>query len=130
VDLSSFVPQIITHSSAEAETNASCVATMASMHIRQIVMQIHTGDPDAPYTVPLLTDSSAAEAITRNDRDTRRTRHIARRMLYTRAARKQGDISCHHVNGDKFQIADLGTKNVPTSQAAYKLSIVEADPIP
>ena len=130
VDASSFVPNIVTNSSAEAETNASCVATMAINHIRQIVMEIRTGNSSAQYTVPLLTDSTACQAITRNDKDTRRTRHIERRWLYTRMARQRGDIALHHVDGDKHQIADLGTKNVATSQSAYKLSVVEADPIP
>jgi len=130
VDASSFVPNIVTLSSAEAETNAACVATMATMHIRQIVMELLTGNPDAPLTVPLLTDSTAAQSITRNDKDTRRTRHIERRWLYTRKARQNGDISVHHVDGDKHQLADLGTKNVPAHESAYKLSIIEADPIP
>ena len=124
------MPQLITLSSAEAETNATCVATMAVAHIRQIVMEIETGNADAPYTVPLLLDSSAADAIMRNDKDTRRTRHIARRWLYTRSARRQGELSVHHVNGDKFQVADPGTKNLPMNKASYKLSIVEAEPIP
>lgn len=130
VDASSFVPNIVTGSSAEAETNASCVATMATIHIRQIVMEILSGSPDTPLTVPVLTDSTASDTITRNDKDTRRTRHIERRWLYTRHARHRGDISIHHINGDKYQVADLGTKNVPASESTYKLSIIEADPIP
>jgi hypothetical protein len=126
IDFSSFVPLPIAQSTAEAETNALCIGSMSSAHVRQGFMQIVTGDSSAPYTVPIFTDSSAAEAISKNDRDTKRTRHIDRRFQYARHARKSGHISVHHVNGDTYQLADLGTKNVPTEEASYKLSIIEA----
>jgi hypothetical protein len=49
-------------------------------------------------------------------------------MLYTRSERQRGHLSFYHVNGDEHQLGDLGTKNVPASEAAPKLAIIEVDP--
>ena len=38
IDFSSFIPGLVTMSSAEAELNALAVATAAAMHIRMVVM--------------------------------------------------------------------------------------------
>jgi hypothetical protein len=128
IDGNSFVPSIVAMSSAEAESNTMCVAAMATASARMICMELRTGNPDTPYTVPMLVDSTAAECINKNDKDTNRTRHIERRMLYTRSERQRGHLSLHHVNGDEYQLGDLGTKNVPASEAAPKLAIIEVDP--
>ena len=53
------------------------------------------------------------------------SRHIARRWYYVRQARQAGHIQLLHIDGDKYQLADLGTKNVPASETSYKLSIIE-----
>ncbi len=90
-----------------------------------MIMELRTGDSGASYTVPMLVDSTAAIAINSNDKDTKRTRHIEHRWLYTRSQRRCGHLSIHHVSGDDYQIADLGTKNVPASKANDKLAIVE-----
>ena len=84
VDVSSFVPQLVAMSTAEAENNAMCVAAMAAAHVRMIVMELWCGNPDCPFTVPLLVDSLAADAMTANAKDTKRTRHIERRYQYVR----------------------------------------------
>jgi hypothetical protein len=125
VDMNSFVPSIIAQSSAESESNVMCVGAMAAANARMMIMELRTGDSGASYTVPMLVDSTAAIAINSNDKDTKRTRHIERRWLYTRSQRRCGHLSIHHVSGDDYQIADLGTKNVPASKANDKLAIVE-----
>jgi hypothetical protein len=51
--------------------------------------------------------------------------HIARRWYYVRQAREAGHIQLLHIDGDKYKLADLGTKNVPAAEAFYKLSIIE-----
>jgi hypothetical protein len=53
------------------------------------------------------------------------SRHIARRWYYVRQARQAGHIQLLHIDGDKYQLADLGTKNAPAAEALYKLSIIE-----
>jgi len=35
------------------------------------------------------------------------------------------DIQLLHIDGNKYQLADLGTKNVPALEATYKLSLIE-----
>jgi hypothetical protein len=127
VDHNSFVPSIIALSSAESESNTMCVGAMAAANARMIIMELRTSDSGAPFTVPMLVDSTAAIAINSNDKDTRRTRHIERRWLYTRSERQCGHLSIHHVSGDEYQLADLGTKNVPAPKAADKLAIIEVD---
>jgi hypothetical protein len=78
VDASSFVPDLVALSTAESENNAMCVAAMKAAHVRMIVMELRFQDAGRPYTVPLLVDSSAANAMTANAKDTKRTRHIER----------------------------------------------------
>ena len=53
-----------------------------------------------PYTIPFLIDSQAAFDISKNDKGTKRTRHIEHRWLYCRNAFQYGQISLYHVNGD------------------------------
>ena len=73
----------------------------------------------------MFTDSLSGMAATRNQRTTSMSRHIARRWYYIRQARQAGHIHLLHIDGDKYQLADLGTKNVPASEAIYKLSLIE-----
>lgn len=127
VDMNSFVPSIIAQSSAESESNTMCVGAMAAANARMIIMELRTGDSGASYTVPMLVDSTAAIAINCNDKDTRRTRHIERRWLYTRSERRCGHLAIYHVSGDDYQLADLGTKSIPAPKARAKLAIIEVD---
>ena len=78
-------------------------------------MEILSGNPSTPLTIPFYTDSSAALAITTNEKQTKRTRHIDLRYFYSCQAQSSGLISTHHVKGDEFQLADIGTKNLPSS---------------
>ena len=98
---------------------------MGINHIRQVICHARYQNDTRPLTVDLLTDSVSGIFITQNDRDTRRTRHIERRYIYVRKCRQNGWVQMHFLPGDKYNIADLGTKNVPASQADNKLSLVE-----
>ena len=126
VDHSSFVPTPITLSSAEAEINAMTVGTMSASFLRQVIMDVLYNDSSKPFSVPMLTDSQSGIFITQNERDTKRTRHIERRWLYVRQERQCGHIVLYFLPGDEFNVADLGTKNVPAKSATYKLTIIEA----
>ena len=64
-------------SSGEAETNMLTIATMSVARIRTVYNEIVHGCPHRPLTVPIFTDSAAAEAIAKNKKGTFRTRHIA-----------------------------------------------------
>ena len=58
VDMNSFVPPPIAMSTGESENNTMCAASaMASQHTTMIIMQMQYGNPDRPYTVPLLVGS-------------------------------------------------------------------------
>jgi hypothetical protein len=59
--------------------------------------------------------------MSKNDKQTKKTRHIHRRWLYIRHACRSGQIALYHVDGETHQLADLGTKNVPASEASKKL---------
>ena len=73
----------------------------------------------------MFTDSSSGIAATRNQRVTSMSRHIARHWYYVRQGRQAGHIQLLHIDGDRYQLADLGTKNIPAAEALYKLSIIE-----
>jgi hypothetical protein len=113
-------------STAEAESNILTLAALASSHVRHTWMQIRHDDPSRAFTVPIFTDSMAALAISSNDRDTRRTRHIDRRYMLHRSMRKNCLIAVYHLAGDEFQIADITSKQTQGPDSEYKLATIEA----
>jgi len=127
ISFNSFVPQPIAMSTAEAEINAGATATAQVMHVRQAIMELLYGNPDIPFTVPVLTDSTAADAITSNERDTSRTRHIERRYLKIRHLRRSGHISVHHVPAP-YNLADVPTKVMTHAESHPRCQVLE--PVP
>ena len=124
VDMQSFVPQPIPHSTAESETMALSVGAMSSAYIRMGLMDVLFDEPSRPWTVPMMSDSQAAIAMNESDRPSRRSRHIERRWFYARDEAKKRLLALHHVPAD-YSLADLGTKNLPFDESAYKLSRLE-----
>ena len=122
VDHNSFVPPIVANSIGESESNSQTVSTVASLHTTQIFMELSYGDSERPYTVPHLTDSQTAERMTYNEKTSKRTRHIHRRWLLNRQARRDGRISIHFIRTD-LNLADLGTKNQSPHNAVYKRKV-------
>ena len=52
---------------------------------------------------------------------------MGRRQLYVRYCKQTGAIILYHVDGDKFQLADIGTKgDIVATYFDYKCSILEA----
>jgi len=125
INFSSFFPNPIAASSCESETNTMTVAVMASRQTAMIYCNLVYGDQDRPFTVTMFPDSLSGMAATRNQRTTSMSRHIARRWYYIQQARQAGHIKLLHNDGNKYQLANLGTKNVPASEATYKLSLIE-----
>jgi hypothetical protein len=124
IDMSSFVAQPIPHSTAESETIAISVGAMACAYARMGIADILFDDADKPWTIPLISDSSAAIAMNSSNKPTKRNRHIDRRYFYGRQEYLASKLEFHHIDAD-HSLADLATKNLTAEEAAYKLSIVE-----
>ena len=127
IDFNSVVTSPVALSSAEAEVNILTIGTISSMHSRMIIMEILTGSPNTSLTIPVYTDSSAALAITANERTSQRTRHIDRRYLFSRDAYAKCYIDPFHVKGEDFQLADIGTKNLAAAKLFAMISLITAD---
>ena len=79
-------------------------------------MLVHELLNEDPYMVPkeaslIVLDSKYAMYMAKNGRDTKHTRHIARRMYLVRNGQK---CKMHKIEwcGGGLQLADIGTKNV------------------
>ena len=84
MDISSHVPTPVALSSAEAKYNTAAVACMATSHVRMVSNDFEGIQVDAYGETPLkiLLDSESAIAMSKNSRDSKRTRHINRRIHY------------------------------------------------
>ena len=82
IDHGTHVPGLVAKSSAESEYNAACTAGMALAHFRMLFPELLNEDPDmVPKEAPLIVlDSKSAMCMAKNGKDTKHTRHIARRM--------------------------------------------------
>ena len=118
VDHASQMPVPIAMSTGEAEYLAAGNACMAAAHIRMLLYDLHyLGTLDHSYKNPtnmppalIVLDSEAAMAMASSDRDTARTRHIARRYHYVRHGVAQKDHTLVWIKS-KDQVADFLTKN-------------------
>ena len=129
VDMNSFVPAPIAQSTCESESNAQCVALMASRHVTKMVMELFRGgNSEFLYTVPLLTDNKSSINLANSDKRTKSSRHIERRFQYVRHSVLSGHTIPYHINGKNFQLADIVTKPLSDHESAPLLSIVEATP--
>lgn len=127
VDLASGVPIPISMSTCEAEAAWMSLCMMSAHYISRGFCEILFDDPDRLYTVPVFTDSQAALDLTRNEKDSKRTRHMERRFQYCRVSEKTAKTKSYHINGDDFMLSDIGTKAVPVKESEHKLAIFEAD---
>ena len=86
IDHGTHVPGPVAQSSAESEYNAACTAGMALAHFRMLIHEFLNEDS---YMVPkedplIVVDSKSAMCMAKNGKDTKHTRHIARRMHFVR----------------------------------------------
>ena len=90
IDNGTHVPGPVAQSSADSEYNAACTAGMALAHFRMLVHELLNEDPDMVPKEALLIvlDSKSSMYIAKNGRDTKHTRHIARRMHFVRNGEK------------------------------------------
>ena len=86
---------------------------MALAHFRMLIHAFLNKDPDiVPEEASLIIlDSKSSMYIAKNGRDTKHTRHIARRMHFVRNG---GKFNMHNFYWCEvgLQLADIGTKNV------------------
>ena len=86
---------------------------MALAHFRMLVHELLNKDPDmVPKEAPLIVfDSKSAMCMAKNVKDTKHTRHIARRIHFLRNGEKCKMRKIYWCEGG-LQLADIGTKNV------------------
>ena len=112
-DHGTHVPGPVAKSSAESEYNAACTSGMALANFRMLIHEFLNEDPDmVPKEAPLIVlDSKSAMCMDKNGRDTKHTRHIARRIHFVRNGEK---FKMHKIDWCEgaLQLADIVTKNV------------------
>jgi Reverse transcriptase (RNA-dependent DNA polymerase) len=125
IDMASAVPSLISHSSAEAETTFASAACLATFPTRRALMFILHNDEDREFTVPMFTDSQSSIDIAKNSKGTQRTKHMARRYLFTREVSQNGSILFLHIKGKEYQLADIGTKgDIPHIEFDFKTCVI------
>ena len=86
---------------------------MALAHFRMLIQGFLNKDPYiVPEEAPLIVlDSKSAMCMAKNGKDTKHTRHIARRIHFVRNGEK---CKMHKIDWCEggLQLADIGTKNV------------------
>ena len=86
---------------------------MALAHFRVLVHELLNVDPDmVPKEAPLIVlNRKSAMCMVNNGKDTKHTRHIARRMYFVRNGEKCKMHKIYSCEGG-LQLADIGTNNV------------------
>ena len=90
IDYGKYDPGPVAQSSAENVYNTACAAGMALAHFRMLINELLNKDPDIvpeEYTLIVL-DGKSAMCMAKNGKDTKHTRHIARRMHFVRNGEK------------------------------------------
>ena len=116
-------------SSAQAEYNACAFATIMGMHVIQVFNKFHNLHADSPLTMALFVDSSSAIAMMKNEKDSKKTRHIQRRVHFVRQARIDATIHPWKIPGPENP-SDIGTKNLGGApfSSFHKILHVEVPP--
>ena len=123
VDHSSNMPGPVAMSSAEAEYNEACLATMALSHIQMFENELENQQVDAVSNTNLYLDNISAIAMGRSFRDTKHTRHILRRYHFVRTAVEKKRLTLVWISTE-FQLADLGTKILSGARTTFLTSII------
>ena len=113
IDHGKNVPGPVAQSSAKSEYNVACTAGMALAHFRILVHGLLNEDSDmVPKEAPLIVlDSKYYMCMAKNGKDTKHTRHIARRINFASNGEK---CKMHKIDWCEggLHLADIGTKNV------------------
>ena len=107
------VPGPVYQSSAESEYNEACTAGMALAHFRMLIHELLSKDPDiVPEESPFIVmDIKYAMSMANTGKDTKHTRHIARRMHFVRNGEK---FKMHNIDWCEgvLKLAEVCTRNV------------------
>ena len=90
---------------------------------RQTLQELCNNHPDTPLTIPFYCDSESALIIGENLKDTKRTRHIQRRIHYARDNIASGAFKGIKIEG-KVNPADTGTKNLASDVLALHIGVM------
>ena len=89
--------------------HATAFAVTATIHLKQVFNGLIDEDPDRPLTFLTFGNSSSAIAMMNNEKESKYTRHIARRVHFVRQARAQGLFIPVKIPGE-INPADMGTE--------------------
>ena len=113
IDHVTHVPGPVAQSSAESGYNAAYTTGMARAHLSMLIHELLNKDPKiVPEKAPLIfLDSKSDMCMAKNGKDTKHTRHIARRMHFVRNGEK---CKMHKIYWceEGLQLAHIGTNNV------------------
>jgi hypothetical protein len=124
VDQSSNLPAPVALSSAEAEYNEGCLAFMAASHLSMTINELELQPADNTRSpIPIYFDSASAIAMGSSFRDTKHTRHIARRYHYVRNNVETKRFIMCWITHD-LQLADIGTKQTPGPRHTFLSTLI------
>ena len=113
IDHDTYVPVTVAQSSAESGYNAACTAGMALAHFIMLIRELLNKYPDiVPEEAPLVVlDSKSAICMAKSGKDTKHTRHIARRIYFVRNGEK---CKMHKLGWCEvgLKLVDISTKNI------------------
>ena len=98
---------------------------MALAHFRMLILEFLNKDPDiVPEEDPLIVlYSKSAICMAKNGKDTKHTRHIARRMHFVRNGEKYRMHKIDWCEGG-LQVAYIGTKNVSEPNLTKRMKYI------
>ena len=98
---------------------------MTLAHFRMLVAELLNEDPDmVPEEAPLIVlDSKSAQCMAKNGRDTKHTRHIARRIHFVRNGEKFKMNRIEWCEG-ALQLEDIGTKNLSEPDLTSRMKYI------
>lgn len=105
------MPTPVALSSAEAEYNALAHSFQAVASSRQIIHELYGNMADTPLSIPFFCDSESAIAMGSSLKDTKRTRHIQRRVHFVRDNIESKSFVPNKIDGE-LNPSDVGTKNL------------------
>jgi hypothetical protein len=129
VDAVSTMPRVVSQSTCEAEYCMASLAVMAGSYIKKVFNEISGFYSDRPLTIPVGTDSQSAIDTAQSQKDTSRTRHIARRFHYVRHCTGSGVVTLFKVRGTNNP-ANCLPKPMPANDLQLEANIfqTEVDP--
>ena len=95
--------------------------SLAKNHHRMLLNELDRMEVDSnPSPIPILLDSKSAIAMSKSFKDTKHTRHIARRYHYVREGEIEGRFKTYWIDNE-LQLADIGTKNTTVEDLNSRL---------